>query len=170
MLTLIAFFAFAGCESKEMAGEEASNLERLKEAFPGARVVPSDPEQLKKLGPSAVPGIFTDAQLAELRKRALAGHGFAAYQLFTQYQLMGKYEEALNWARLGAENGDYYSMMMMGFNSGKGEGRESCVQAIDWFTRAKTKLQRLSQTPGTKALILEADDEIAKARKRTEGC
>ena len=182
LLMLLATFALAGCErgqkdttAAEAAGKTYSidspeGAALLKEAIPGAQIVPYDPQQMKKLGPSAVPGILVDSQVSELTKRALSGDGPSAYQLVHHFNLVGNDKESQHWARIGAENGEYNSMMLMGFEYGDGQGLDACVRAVYWFSRAKKDLQSGAQSPYMDILTRAADEEIAKVRKKTEGC
>ena len=176
--TLIALLAIGGCEKKEKAqAGEKSNIERLQEALPGAQVKPSDPEQLKKLGPSAVPGKLTDSAVVVRSRQALAGDGDAAYELHHHFQLKGNRAQAEYWARIGAENGEYNSMMAMGFALAQSTELESCLRAVYWFSRARTQLE--SDVKDVQAgqskellemLIRAADEEISGARKQVPGC
>jgi hypothetical protein len=176
LLTLIAVMSVVGCEKKEKAGSESAN-QRLQEALPGARVEPFDPEQLKKLGPAAVPGILPDPQLSLHRARALGGDGAAAYELYHHYNLVGSEEESQFWARIGAENGEYNSMMLVGFASGKENGPEGCMRAVYWFRRARAELEADLESAeaganrdGIEALLSGVDEEITSVKQRTAGC
>lgn len=176
-IPFIAFLALGGCEREEKAGYESSNLERLQDALPGAQVEPFDPAQLKKLGPSEVPGILPDSELNVRRRKALAGDGAAAYQLFHHYQLVGNHAQSEYWARIGAENGEYNSMMLLGFASGREGGLDGCVRAVYWFMRARSELESelKSMEAGAhqdeiEALIQSADDEVTSVKRRVAGC
>jgi len=177
LLAGTTLLVLGGCEGSQEAGEESSNLERLKKALPGARVEQVDPEQMKNLGPSAVPGILPDYQLTVVRKRALAGDGPSAYTLFHHYDLVGNDAEAQAWTRIGAENGEYNSMMLMGFASEQQGGIDGCMRAVYWFTRARGELENDLKSAGPEvprenieALIRTADDEITSARAQSAGC
>jgi hypothetical protein len=183
VLTLIAVTSLVGCEksekseNSEKAGSESANLQQLREALPGARVEPLDPEQLKKLGPSAVPGILRDSELSLRQARALGGDGAAAYDLYHHYKLVGREEESQFWARIGAENGEYNSMMLAGFASGKEDGLEGCMRAVYWFRRARGELEADlasgdagANRDGIEALLRSVDEEITSVKQRVAGC
>jgi hypothetical protein len=176
LLTLIAVMS-VGCEKREKAGSESANLQQLQEALPGARLEPFDPGKLKKLGPAAVPGILPDSELSLHRARALGGDGAAAYDLYHHYNLVGSEEESQSWARIGAENGEYNSMMLVGFASGKEDGLEGCVRAVYWFRRARAELEANLESgeaganrDGIEALLRGVDEEITSVKQRTAGC
>jgi len=162
--------ASIACGRREEPEDKPSNLTQLREALPGAQVEPYDPRQSEKLGPAAVPGILPDSALRSRRVRALAGDGVAAYQLFHHYQLVGNSAESHVWARIGAENGEYNSMMSMGFAFSQERELESCVRAVFWFSRAKAQLESDARSPDTDILIQAAEKEIAEVRTQTDGC
>jgi hypothetical protein len=167
---LASSLACISCGKSEEAEDKPSNLTQLREALPGAQVEPYDPRQSEKLGPAAVPGILPDSELKSRRVKALAGDGVAAYQLFHHYQLIGNSSESQFWTRIGAENGEYNSMMSMGIVSSQEHVMESCVRAIFWFTRAKAQLESDAPSHDTRILIQAVEEEIANVRKQTVGC
>jgi hypothetical protein len=175
--TLIAVLSLVGCEEREKTGSGSANLQQLQEALPGARVEPFEPEQLKNLGPAAVPGILQDSQLSLHRARALRGDGAAAYELSHHYNLVGGEEESQLWARIGAENGEYNSMMLVGSAFAKEDGLEGCLRAVYWFRRARAELEAELESAeagtnrdGIEAMLQSVDEEITSARHRTAGC
>jgi hypothetical protein len=177
LIMCIMILAVGACEKKDAANREKANVDRIREALPGVRVETADPHEREKLGPSAVPGIIPEHALAALRKQALAGDGTAAYALVEHYDLVGNEMELRAWARIGAENGEYNSMMLMGFDSQQTGGLEACVRAVYWFTRAKSDLEEYRKATttnvnggGIEAQIQTAEEEIAKARKQFPGC
>lgn len=170
LVMLATSLACTACGKREEAKDKPSNLTQLREALPGAQVEPYDPRQSEKLGPAAVPGILPDSEVTSRRVRALAGDGVAAYQLFHHYQLIGNSAESQSWARIGAENGEYNSMMSMGFGLSQEQDLESCVRAVFWFSRAKAQLESDARSPDTDILIQAAEKKIAEVRKQTDGC
>jgi len=162
--------ACIACGTKEGGEDKASNVTQLREALPGAQVEAYDPRQSEKLGPAAVPGILPDSELKSHRVRALAGDGVAAYRLFQHYQLIGNAAESQLWARIGAENGEYNSLMSMGLVLSQEHELESCVRAIFWFSRAKALLESDARSPDVRILIQAAEEKIAEVRKQTGGC
>lgn len=170
LVILTASLACIACGSKEDAEDKPSNLTQLRDALPEAKVEPFDPRQLEKLGPSAVPGVLPDSELGSRRLKALTGDGVAAYQLFHHYQLIGNSAESQFWARVGAENGEYNSMMSMGFVLSQEHKLESCVRAVFWFSRAKAQLESDARSPDTNILIQAIEEKIAELGKQTGGC
>lgn len=170
LVMLATSLACIACGRRDEAQTEPPQLKQLREALPGAKVEIQDPRQLERLGPAVVPGILPDSEVRSRRAKALAGDRAAAYELVHHFDLIGNSSESQFWTRIGAENGEYNSMMSMGFASREKQGLESCVRAVFWFSRAKALLESDPRSPDTDILIQAAEQEIAKTKKQMEGC
>jgi hypothetical protein len=88
-----------------------------------------------------VPRVHSDSDVSGPRKNTLVRDGASTYELVRHYGLVGNDTEAHLWARIGAENGEHDSMMLMGFESGRKGRLDGCRRAVYWLTRTRTELQ-----------------------------
>lgn len=170
----------AGCQRHEREVASPDVDQQSAKALPGVRIEQFDPAQLANLGPAASPSgvIASSTDLSVLRRKALEGDSSAAFRVMQHFNAVGNPSQAVVWARIGAENGEYNSMRWMAFDYGQKDGLENCLRAVYWLARAKEELEGGLKSPdltkiqeGLARIQIEAgDEELARLRKRTSGC